>query len=87
METRSILYRLQNEDIVYAIQKYIVNTHTNQGDFDGDTFRLIGLYTNDSNAEAERIQNAPMNYVDGTGGFMRGLTREAGLAIYMLTKD
>lgn len=57
------------------------------GDFDGDTFRLIGLYTNDSNAEAERIQNAPMNYVDGTGGFMRGLSREAGLAIYMLTID
>lgn len=57
------------------------------GDYDGDTFRLIGLYTNDANQEAEKIQMSPLNFVDAQGNFTRGLQREAGLALYMLTKD
>lgn len=52
----------------------------------GDTLRLIGMYTNDANAEAERIQRNPMNYIDAEGRYTRGIGREAGLAIYMLTR-
>lgn len=57
------------------------------GDFDGDTMRLIGIYTNDANAEAARLQANPMNYVGAEGQYTRGIGREAGLALYMLTKD
>jgi DNA-directed RNA polymerase beta' subunit len=57
------------------------------GDFDGDTFRLIGLFTQTANDEATRIIQAPMNYVDAKGNFMRGLAREAGISLYMLTAD
>lgn len=57
------------------------------GDYDGDTFRLIGLWSNDANMEAEKIQNSPLNYVNTMGEYTRGVGRESGLALYMLTKD
>lgn len=57
------------------------------GDYDGDTFRLIGMFTSEANQEAIKIMNAPMNYVDASGSMMRSLSREAGMALYMLTKD
>jgi hypothetical protein len=31
--------------------------------------------------------NNPMNYLDAQGNYTRGIGREAGLALYMLTKD
>jgi len=57
------------------------------GDYDGDTFRLIGLFEDDSNLEAKRLMQAPMNYVDAGGNLMRSVARESGLSLYMLTKD
>lgn len=37
--------------------------------------------------EAEKIQNSPLNYVNTMGEYTRGVGRESGLALYMLTKD
>jgi DNA-directed RNA polymerase beta' subunit len=56
------------------------------GDFDGDTMRVIGLFSAEANLEAERMMASPLNYVDAKGNFIRGIHREGGLAIYMLTK-
>lgn len=56
------------------------------GDFDGDTVRLIGMYTNEANEMAKKIMQSPTNYVGLDEKFMRGITREAGLGIYALTK-
>ena len=52
-----------------------------------DTFRLIGIFKDDANAEAKRIMQSPMSYIDASGSLMRGVAREAGLSLYMLTKD
>ena len=49
--------------------------------------RVIGLFSAEANMEAEKMMNSPLNYVDAKGGFIRGIHREGGLAIYMLTKD
>lgn len=57
------------------------------GDYDGDTFRLIGLFFQTSNEEAKRIIAAPLNYVNAKGDFTRGLAREAGISLYMMTRD
>ena len=57
------------------------------GDFDGDTMRVIGLFSSEANMEAAKMMNSPLNYVDAKGGFIRGIHREGGLALYMLTKD
>lgn len=51
-----------------------------------DTFRLIGLFKQEANLEAKRIQSAPMNFVDANGDLMRSIDREAGVSLYMFTK-
>ena len=56
-------------------------------DFDGDTMRLAGLFTNDANRQAAAMIKNPMNFLDGSGGFTRGLAREAGLALFMFTRE
>jgi len=56
------------------------------GDFDGDTFRLIGLFSDEANAEATKLANNPMNYIDVNGNFTRGVWAEAGMTLFMLTK-
>lgn len=49
--------------------------------------RVIGLFTNEANLEAESLLYAPLNYVDPKGIFTRGIHREGGISLYMLTKD
>ena len=49
--------------------------------------RVIGLYSSEANMEAKKIMYSPMNYLDSKGNFIRGIHREGGLALYMLTKD
>lgn len=56
------------------------------GDFDGDTMRVLGLFSIEANAEAKKLIESPMNYVSTKGEFIRGLQREGALALYMLTK-
>ena len=52
-----------------------------------DTFRILGLFTKDANAEANDTAIKPTNYVDTNGDFIRGVAGEAALSIYMLTRD
>ena len=56
-------------------------------DFDGDTVRLIGLFSDDANMEASRLMKSPMNFLDASGRFTRGASREAGLSLFMMTRD
>lgn len=56
------------------------------GDFDGDTIRVIGLFSSEANLEAERVMTTPLNYLDPVGNFTRGINREGALSMYMLTK-
>lgn len=49
--------------------------------------RVIGLFSAEANREADRVMQSPLNYVDAKGSFTRGIHREGGLALYMLTKD
>jgi DNA-directed RNA polymerase beta' subunit len=57
------------------------------GDYDGDTFRLIGLFSEEANQEAALACEKPMNFVDTNGNFTRGIAGEGGISLYMLTKD
>ena len=52
-----------------------------------DTFRLIGLFSDEANREAERIMDAPMNFVDTSGSLIRNIDRESGISLYMMTRD
>jgi hypothetical protein len=55
-------------------------------DYDGDTHRVIGLFTQEANAEAEKLIAQPTNYCDGQGQFSRKVANEAILTLYALTK-
>ena len=52
-----------------------------------DTMRVIGLHSSEANIVAGKMMNSPLNYVDAKGNFIRGIHREGGLSLYMLTKD
>lgn len=66
----------------------ISNSYTKAmgADYDGDTHRMIGLFTQEANAEAERLIAQPTNYADGQGLFSRPVANEAILTLYSLTK-
>jgi len=49
--------------------------------------RVIGLFSAEANMEAQRVMQSPLNFLDARGNFTRGIHREGGLALYMLTKD
>lgn len=55
-------------------------------DYDGDTHRMIGIFTQEANEEAARLIEKPTNYADGQGLFSRPIANEAILTIYSLTK-
>ena len=55
-------------------------------DYDGDTHRMIGLFTQEANAEAARLIAQPTNYCDGQGLFSRKVANEATLTLFALTK-
>ena len=65
----------------------INNSYTSAAgaDYDGDTVRLLGLFTQEANAEAERLIRQPTNFADGQGNFCRGVGNEAILSLYSLT--
>ena len=46
----------------------------------------MGIFFSDANVACEKLKANPMNYLDGQGNYIRGLTREAGLSLYMFTK-
>ena len=47
---------------------------------------MIGLFTQEANAEAERLIAKPTNYADGQGLFSRPVANEAILTLFSLTK-
>lgn len=51
-----------------------------------DTHRVVGLFTQEANAEAARLIQQPTNYCDGQGQFSRKVTNEAVLTLFSLTK-
>jgi len=55
-------------------------------DYDGDTIRAIGLFSQEANAEAARMISSPAYIVDGQGRFSRKTANEATLTLYSLTK-
>lgn len=55
------------------------------GDFDGDTVSLRGVYTQEANAEAEEIINSKNYLMNVSGGTTRILRNEAIQALYSLT--
>lgn len=78
------------EDKIQWIDTYVPNFAYMKGlggDYDGDTMRVAGLFSAEANIEAEKIMFSPMNYMDTQGNFIRGIHREGGLALYMLTKE
>jgi hypothetical protein len=54
-------------------------------DFDGDRIRILGLFTQEANAEAARLIRAPTNFVDGQGRPSRVVANEAILTLYSMT--
>jgi DNA-directed RNA polymerase beta' subunit len=55
-------------------------------DFDGDRIRVFGLFTQEANAEAERIIRSPKNVAESVGGASRVVKNEGILTIYSLTR-
>ena len=51
-----------------------------------DTHRVIGIFTQEANAEAARMIEKPTNYCDGQGNFGRPVANEAILTLFSLTK-
>ena len=66
----------------------INNSYTSAmgADYDGDAIRLFGLFTQEANAEAERMIFKPTNFCDGQGNPSRQLKNEGVLTLYSLTK-
>ena len=51
-----------------------------------DTHRMVGVFTQEANAEAARLIEKPTNYCDGQGNFGRPVANEAVLTLFSLTK-
>ena len=51
-----------------------------------DTHRMVGVFTQEANAEAARLIEKPTNYCDGQGLFSRKVANEATLTLFALTK-
>ena len=47
---------------------------------------MIGIFTQEANAEAARMIEKPTNYCDGQGNFGRPVGNEAILTLFSLTK-
>ena len=57
------------------------------GDYDGDQMTLKILWTQEANAEAERLMKQKTNILNVNGSSMRPIEHEAIHTLYILTKD
>lgn len=60
------------------------------GDYDGDMLYMRGVFTQEANAEAEKLIWAKTNMLNAKGEVARGLAKvgkEAVMGLYELTKD
>jgi hypothetical protein len=77
---------LDNPRWVDSIRLHNSYTKAMGADYDGDAMRLFGLFTQEANAEAERLIKAPTNFCDAQGLMGRTSENEAGIALYSLTR-
>ena len=56
-------------------------------DYDGDQVSVRTVFSQEANAECERMRREPTNYLDANGSNIRKTTNEAIQTLYMLTKD
>lgn len=56
------------------------------GDYDGDQVTVKGVYSQEANAEAEKIMKSKANFLNIYGQNMRKTTNEGVQTLYMLTK-
>ena len=60
------------------------------GDYDGDTLSVIGLFSEEANEEARKYINSPGYFVTSTNKNIRSIEsigKEYVMGLYMLTKD
>jgi DNA-directed RNA polymerase beta' subunit len=57
------------------------------GDYDGDTVSVRGVFSQEANQEAEKNMRSTKNLLDSAGEPSRKLGNEAVLCLYMLTAD
>ena len=55
------------------------------GDYDGDTATVKGIYTNEANAELDRVMNSKYNYITTANKGIRTSSNEAIQSLYNLT--
>jgi hypothetical protein len=87
-EQRYLTYPKFEQPMRWVDSFRLNNSYTSAmgADYDGDTHRVIGLFTQEANAEAEKLIAQPTNYCDGQGAFSRKVANEAILTLYALTK-
>ena len=56
------------------------------GDFDGDTTTIKSPYTEEANAELDKLMNSKLNYIDLGGNNIKKSSGDSIMAIYSLTK-
>jgi hypothetical protein len=56
-------------------------------DYDGDQVSVRVVFSQEANAECERLHGAPTNFLSANGTNVRVTTNEAIQTLYMLTKD
>lgn len=79
---------LSNIDKTTWLDSFIIhgaNTKAMEADFDGDTIRVIGIFSQEANATAEKIMNSPSQFIGTKGQSSRPLTNEGVLTLYCLT--
>ena len=81
-------YPVISEPIRWVDSFRLNNSYTKAmgADYDGDTHRVVGLFTQEANAEAAKMIAKPTNYCDGQGSFSRPVANEAVLTLFALTK-
>lgn len=57
------------------------------GDYDGDQITATIFFTQEANAEVERLMKTPSYYMTITGGNIRVVSHEVTQTLYVLTKD
>lgn len=57
------------------------------GDYDGDTVSVKGVYSIEANQEINRILYEPTHFLRSNGGLVASLTNEGILTLYNMTRD
>jgi DNA-directed RNA polymerase beta' subunit len=93
-ETESILGKIENYPDIKYKHLWRDATVIDNGvtgimgaDFDGDMVSIVGLFSQEANKEAEKITNSKTPLLKADGNPARGVSNEAVMSLYCLTKD